>query len=70
MVALKSPCMIPSSAGGRVEKLFEILEGKKNLPQWAYMFSTHPSPRQRILDLKKYAVELSIAGTPDRENQQ
>jgi Zn-dependent protease with chaperone function len=42
-----------------IEKLFEILEGKKDLPEWAYMFSTHPSPSQRIRDLKRYADELS-----------
>lgn len=42
-----------------IEKLFEILEDKKDIPEWAYMLSTHPSPHQRIRELKRYAVELS-----------
>ena len=41
-----------------VDHLFRILMEKHNLPGWAYMFSTHPSPEKRIEDLKMYAAAL------------
>jgi len=39
-----------------VDRLFQILLDEHTLPGWAYMFSTHPSPRERINDLKSYAA--------------
>ncbi len=48
-------------AYGKVEgtdRLFSLLLEKKDLPQWAYMFATHPSPKERILNLEKSAREL------------
>jgi Zn-dependent protease with chaperone function len=36
-----------------VDRLFKIIEKKHRMPDWAYMFATHPSPRSRIQDLKK-----------------
>ena len=44
-----------------VERLFEILLDERTLPDWTYMFSTHPSPRERIADLKSYAATLQGA---------
>ena len=41
-----------------VDKLFQMLLEEGTLPGWAYMFSTHPAPRKRIDDLKKYAYEI------------
>ena len=49
------------SVYGKVEgtdHLFRILLEEKNIPTWAYMFSTHPAPEHRIMALKKYADEL------------
>jgi Zn-dependent protease with chaperone function len=49
-------------AYGRVEgtdRLFSLLLAKKDLPKWAYMFATHPSPKDRIRNLEKIAQELS-----------
>jgi Zn-dependent protease with chaperone function len=49
------------TAYGRVqgtERLFKLLLDNHSLPNWAYMFSTHPSPRKRILALKKYGDQL------------
>lgn len=40
------------------EHLFKILEGDRKVPEWAYMFSTHPSPKQRILELQKFGQRL------------
>jgi len=40
-----------------VDRLFQILRNEST-PEWAYMFSTHPSPRKRINDLKSYAAAL------------
>lgn len=48
-------------AYGRVEgtdRLFRLLLEKKDLPQWAYMFATHPSPRERIINLEKCVQNL------------
>lgn len=48
-------------AYGRVEgtdRLFRLLLEKKDLPQWAYMFATHPSPRERIINLEKCSQNL------------
>jgi Zn-dependent protease with chaperone function len=48
-------------AYGKVEgtdRLFSLLLEKKDLPQWAYMFATHPSPKERIINLEKSAQEL------------
>ena len=41
-----------------LDRLFRILEDKEDMPCWAYMFATHPSPKSRIMDLKKYAERL------------
>lgn len=46
---------------GKVEgtdRLFSLLLEKKDLPQWAYMFATHPSPRERIINLERSTQEL------------
>jgi Zn-dependent protease with chaperone function len=48
-------------AYGRVEgtdRLFKLLLDGHALPNWAYMFSTHPSPKNRILALKAYGDKL------------
>jgi Zn-dependent protease with chaperone function len=48
-------------AYGKVEgtdRLFSLLLEEKDLPQWAYMFATHPSPKERIANLEKIAKEL------------
>lgn len=43
-----------------IERLFQIIqENDGKIPNWAYMFSTHPSPAQRIEDLKRYALSLA-----------
>lgn len=50
------------AAYGRVqgtERLFKLLLDKHSLPNWAYMFSTHPSPESRIMALKKYGDQLT-----------
>lgn len=41
-----------------VDRLFSIIEKKNDIPNWAYMFATHPSPRSRIQNLKKHAQRL------------
>ena len=49
------------AAYGRVQgtdRLFELLLNNHALPDWAYMFSTHPSPRSRISALKSYGDQL------------
>jgi Zn-dependent protease with chaperone function len=46
---------------GKVEgtdRLFSLLLERKDLPQWAYMFATHPSPKERIFQLEKSAQDL------------
>jgi Zn-dependent protease with chaperone function len=48
-----------------IDKLFKILQGKKDLPKWAYMFATHPSPSERIEKLKQYADEINESAYPD-----
>ena len=40
------------------DHLFRILNEESTLPEWAYMFSTHPSPEERISNLEKFALEL------------
>jgi Zn-dependent protease with chaperone function len=48
-------------AYGKVEgtdQLFRLLLEEKDFPQWAYMFATHPSPKERIINLEKTAKEL------------
>jgi Zn-dependent protease with chaperone function len=50
---------------GRVQgtdRLFKLLLDDHSLPDWAYMFSTHPSPRSRILALKSYGDQLMQPG--------
>jgi Zn-dependent protease with chaperone function len=49
------------AAYGRVkgtERLFKLLLDGHALPDWAYMFSTHPSPQSRIMALKSYGDRL------------
>jgi Zn-dependent protease with chaperone function len=49
------------SVYGKVEgtdRLFQIIHEKDKRPKWAYMFSSHPSPEQRIDDLEEYAQKL------------
>lgn len=49
------------TAYGRVEgtdRLFRLLLDNHTSPDWAYMFSTHPSPKSRILALKAYGDKL------------
>jgi Zn-dependent protease with chaperone function len=47
---------------GKVEgtdRLFKLINEKNKTPQWAYMFSTHPSPEERIRDLEAYGRILT-----------
>lgn len=49
------------SAYGRtagIEHLFKIFDEHDDVPEWGYMFATHPSPKSRIRDLEKFAAEL------------
>ena len=49
---------------GRVngtDRLFKLLLEDHALPEWAYMFSSHPSPTSRILALKSYGDQLMQA---------
>ena len=41
-----------------IDRLFQIILDERNTPEWAYMFSTHPSPAQRIENLKAYSEVL------------
>jgi Zn-dependent protease with chaperone function len=41
-----------------VDRLFRMIQDERKTPEWAYMFSTHPSPEQRIRNLKAYAEVL------------
>jgi Zn-dependent protease with chaperone function len=45
-----------------VDRLFNILDRSEDLPDWAYMLTTHPAPRRRIQDLSRYAKELAVSG--------
>lgn len=47
-----------------IERLFEILEKSKDLPEWTYMLSTHPSPGDRIAKLNSYARKLPMTKGP------
>lgn len=40
------------------DRLFSLLLENKDLPEWAYMFATHPSPKVRIINLEKSAEVL------------
>ncbi len=44
------------------DRLFQILQEQSDRPKWAYMFSTHPSPQQRIDDLEAW-VKTNVSGT-------
>jgi Zn-dependent protease with chaperone function len=49
------------SVYGRVngtDHLFRMLKESESVPGWAYMFSTHPSPRERVRDLQDYAATV------------
>lgn len=48
-----------------VDRLFQIIKEKDHLPPWAYMFTTHPSPEERIARLQEYASALK----PGEEKQ-
>ena len=41
-----------------VDRLFQILEESEALPSWAYMFSTHPDPSDRIRNLRTFVYTL------------
>jgi Zn-dependent protease with chaperone function len=41
-----------------VDRLFQIILDERKTPEWAYMFSTHPSPAKRIEYLKSYSKAL------------
>jgi Zn-dependent protease with chaperone function len=41
-----------------VDRLFQIILDENKIPEWAYMFSTHPSPARRIENLKAYSEVL------------
>ena len=46
---------------GKIEgtdRLFQILNEEHKIPDWAYMFATHPSPEKRIKNLKEYCEGL------------
>lgn len=47
---------------GRVDgadRLFKMLLEDPAIPEWAYMFATHPAPRNRIMALMAYGAELT-----------
>ncbi len=40
------------------DQLFKtLLENDNKLPEWAHMFSTHPSPKKRIDNLEKWVED-------------
>lgn len=41
------------------EKLFSLLDDSDQLPRWAYMFATHPSPKKRIAHLRQEAESIA-----------
>lgn len=42
-----------------IGRLFQVIgENGGGIPDWAYMFSTHPSPARRMEDLKHHALNL------------
>ena len=48
-------------AYGKVEgtdRLFSLLLEQTDIPEWAYMFATHPSPKERIGRLEQSAREI------------
>lgn len=53
-----------------VDTLFKILLETNDSPEWAYMFSTHPSPKERIKNLEawaeNYILESSNGTTGNR----
>lgn len=42
-----------------VDRLFQILEESESMPSWAYMFSTHPDPSDRIRNLKNFVDAMA-----------
>ncbi len=40
------------------DRLFQLLHQDGTLPEWTYMFATHPSPEERIEKLQRYARTL------------
>jgi Zn-dependent protease with chaperone function len=42
-----------------IERLFQLLDDEDDLPAWAYMFATHPSPNRRVRELRAYAGKLA-----------
>ncbi|MHC4120035.1 MAG: M48 family metallopeptidase [Planctomycetota bacterium] len=42
-----------------VDELFRLIEIKDDMPAWCYMFATHPQPKTRIQELKRYADQLA-----------
>jgi Zn-dependent protease with chaperone function len=52
-----------SRASG-IDQLFRILEKKESMPDWAYMFATHPAPEARIEDLKKHMSSFASETYP------
>jgi len=43
-----------------VDRLFQLLDDEDRVPDWGYMFATHPSPRRRVQELKAHAEKLAI----------
>lgn len=53
-----------------ITRLFEILQKKDKTPEWAYMFSTHPSHIDRIVAMRRYAEELKMVKPVAESKQQ
>lgn len=47
-------------------RLFELLEDDRHIPEWAYMFTTHPGPRARVQRLREELKRI----TSDSETPQ
>ncbi len=41
-----------------IDHLFRIFKAHADMPEWGYMFATHPSPESRIRDLERFGGEL------------
>jgi len=54
-----------------VDRLFRILSEGDKMPAWAYMFTTHPSPKSRIQDLEFHAAQMTENrdGEPSRDQK-
>ena len=47
-------------------RLFELLDDERRLPEWAYMFTTHPGPQTRIQRLRAELVRMTSGNEKTR----